>query len=83
MARVLAEADAVRLQAIQRELVAALHVAADSEVLKAAANNMNLVSLLGGKSPAELLARVVKGTPLERTVNGMRARAGGEDDAEP
>lgn len=73
----LAQADAVRLGAIQRELVGALHAAADSEVLKAAANNMNLVALLGGKSPSDLLAQLVKGTPLSRTVDGMRAR---EDD---
>lgn len=80
-ARAIAEADAVRLGAIQRELVAALHGAADSEVMKAAASNMNLVSLLGGKSPAELLRNVVRGTPLERTVDGMRARSDGTDDA--
>ncbi|HEY8375323.1 MAG TPA: hypothetical protein VIK91_02490, partial [Nannocystis sp.] len=41
-AAALAQADAVRLTALQRELVGALHAAADSEVMKAAANNMNL-----------------------------------------
>ncbi len=75
VARALAESDAIRLQAIQRELVGALHTAADAEVMKAAANNMNLVSLLGGKSPQELLAQILRGTPLERTTNGMRARS--------
>ena len=77
-----AQADAVRLGAIQGELVAALHAAADGEVLKAAANNMNLVALLGGKSPAELLGQLVRGTPLSRTVDGMREREGkdGKDD---
>jgi len=75
LARAIAEADAVKLQAIQRELVGALHAAADSEVMKAAANNMNLVSLLGGKSPAELFSNLVKGTPLERTVRGMQNRS--------
>ncbi|MBL9104315.1 MAG: hypothetical protein JNL82_25440 [Myxococcales bacterium] len=74
-----ASADAVRLQAIQRELVGALHSAADSEVMKAAANNMNLVALLGGKSPSELLGNIVKGTPLARTTDGMRERSGGKD----
>jgi major vault protein len=69
-----ASADAVRLGAIQRELVGALHAAADSEVMKAAATNMNLVALLGGKSPADLLANVVKGTPLARTTDNMRER---------
>ena len=70
-----AEADAVRIKAIEAELVGALHAAADSEVMKAAASNMNLVSLLGGKTPAELLAQVVKGTPQQRTADGMKARA--------
>lgn len=71
----LASADAVRLGALQRELVGALHAAADSEVMKAAATNMNLVSLLGGKTPADLLAQVVRGTPLARSSDSMRDRA--------
>lgn len=71
-----AQADAVRLAAIQAELIGALQAAADGEVMKAAANNMNLVALLGGKSPAELLGQLVRGTPLSRTVDGMRAREG-------
>ncbi|MFO7563603.1 MAG: hypothetical protein R6X02_13230, partial [Enhygromyxa sp.] len=50
-AAALAEADSRRLAAIQPELVGALHAAADAEVMKAAAENMNLVSLIGGKSP--------------------------------
>lgn len=74
-AKASAEADAVRLAAIQPELVGALHAASDSEVMKAAANNMNLVALLGGKSPAELFRQVLAGTPLERTVRDMGARA--------
>lgn len=74
LARAIAEADAVRLAAIQKELVGALHAAADAEVMKAAANNMNLVSLLGGKSPSELLSQLVRGTPLERTTEGMKTR---------
>ncbi len=74
-ARATAEAEAVRLRAIQPELVGALHAAADAEVMKAAAENMNLVSLLGGKSPSELLEHVLKGTPLERTTRDMRARS--------
>ena len=74
LARAIADADAVRLAAIQKELVGALHAAADAEVMKAAANNMNLVSLLGGKSPAELLAQLVRGTPLERSVDSMKSR---------
>ena len=78
-ARVFAEADAVRLQAIQKELVAALHAASDSEVMKAAAENMNLVALLGGKSPVELLAKTLEGTPLVRTSNHMQRRAEEED----
>jgi len=79
-ARALADADAVRLAAIQAELVGALHAAADSEVMKAAASNMNLVSLLGGKSPAELLAQLVKGTPLSRTTDGMKRRSDGSSE---
>jgi hypothetical protein len=74
-ARAVAEADAVRLAAVQAELVGALHAASDTEVMKAAASNMNLVSLLGGKSPAELLRNVLAGTPLERTARDMAARA--------
>jgi hypothetical protein len=74
-ARAVAEADALRLGAIQAELVGALHAAADSEVMKAAASNMNLVSLLSGRTPAELLRNVVMGTPLERTARDMTARA--------
>jgi hypothetical protein len=74
-ARALAEAEAVRLRAIQPELVAALYSAADSEVMKAAATNMNLVSLLGGKTPQELFEHVLRGTPLERTTRDMRARS--------
>ena len=74
-ARAAAEADALRLAAIQPELVGALHAASDSEVMKAAANNMNLVALLGGKSPAELFRQVLAGTPLERTIRDMGARA--------
>ncbi|MBX3187500.1 MAG: hypothetical protein KF819_10820 [Labilithrix sp.] len=74
-ARALAEAEAVRLKAIQPELVGALHAAADAEVMKAAATNMNLVSLLGGKSPQELFEHVVKGTPLERSTRDMRVRS--------
>ena len=74
-AHAVAEAEALRLRAIQPELVGALHAAADAEVMKAAANNMNLVSLLGGKSPAELFEHVLKGTPLERTMRDMRARS--------
>jgi hypothetical protein len=76
-ARALAEAEAVRLKAIQPELVGALHSAADAEVMKAAASNMNLVSLLGGKTPQELLEHVFKGTPLERSTRDMRARSNG------
>ena len=49
--------NAARLEAIQEELVAALHAAADSEVMRAAAENMNLVSLLSGHSPAELFQK--------------------------
>ena len=82
-ARAIAEADAVKLQAIAPELVGALHAAADSEVMKAAANNMNLVSLLGGKSPAELFQQLLSGTALSRTTRNMRGRAGdGEGDGE-
>jgi major vault protein len=76
VARSLAEADALRLAAIQSELVGALHAAADSEVMKAAANNMNLVALLGGKSPSELLGQILRGTPLDRSVRSMKSRAG-------
>lgn len=75
LAKAIAEADAVRLKAIQKELVGALHAAADAEVMKAAAENMNLVSLLGGKSPAELFNQLLKGTPLARTAKDMRQRA--------
>lgn len=74
-ARAVAEAEALRLQAIQPELVGALHAAADAEVMKTAAANMNLVSLLGGKSPQELFEHVLKGTPLERSTRDMRTRA--------
>jgi len=74
-AKALAEADAVRLKAIQPELVGALHAASDTEVMKSAANNMNLVSLLGGKSPLELLQHLLAGTPLERTPKVMLERA--------
>ncbi len=74
-AEAMASADATRLKAIERELVGALHAAADSEVMKAAAENMNLVALLGGKSPAELLSQLLKGTPLERSSKGMKKRA--------
>ena len=77
-ARSLAEAEAVKLQAIQSELVGALHAAADSEVMKAAANNMNLVALLGGKSPAEIFQQLLSGTALSRTVRGMRERSDDE-----
>lgn len=78
----LAEADARRLQAIQPQLVGALHAAADAEVMKAAAQNMNLVSLLGGKSPLDLLGKLLEGTPLSRTVRNMRRRAGDETESE-
>jgi major vault protein len=74
-AQALAEAEALRLRAIQPELVGALHSAADAEVMKAAATNMNLVSLLGGKSPQELLENLLRGTPLERSTRDMRARS--------
>ena len=73
-AAALAEADSRRLSAVQPELVGALHAAADAEVMKAAAQNMNLVSLLGGKSPIELFSRLLEGTPLARSVRGMRRR---------
>jgi hypothetical protein len=76
-ARALAEAEALRLKAIQPELVGALHSAADSEVMKAAATNMNLVSLLGGRTPQELLEHVLRGTPLERSTRDMRTRSDG------
>lgn len=75
-ARTIAEAEAIRLRAIQPELIGALHSAADAEVMKAAAENMNLVSLLGGKSPQELFEQVLKGTPLERSAREMRSRSG-------
>jgi hypothetical protein len=71
----LAEADALRLRAVQPELVGALHAASDAEVMRAAAENMNLVSLLGGRSPLELLQQILRGTPLDRTARDMRARA--------
>lgn len=74
-AQVLAKANAERLKAIQPELVGALHAASDSEVMKAAATNMNLVSLLGGKSPAQLFGQVLRGTPLHRTVDSMKKRS--------
>lgn len=73
-AQVLAEAEAGRLKAVTPELVGALQAAADSQVMQAAAENMNLVSLLSGKTPAELLAQVVKGTPLSRTADSMKSR---------
>ncbi|MFN3200571.1 MAG: hypothetical protein ACE366_19385 [Bradymonadia bacterium] len=73
-AKAMAEADAIRLEAIQKELVGALHAAADAEVMKAAAENMNLVALLGGKSPAELFSQLLKGTPLSRTPKDMSER---------
>jgi major vault protein len=80
-AAALAEADSRRLAAIQPELVGALHAAADAEVMKAAAQNMNLVSLIGGKSPIELFSRLLEGTPLARTVRSMRRRDRDEDQA--
>lgn len=80
LARGLADADAVKLQAIQRELVGALHSAADSEVMKAAAQNMNLVALLGGKSPIELFSQLLRGTPLSRSVQDLLARAPKDQD---
>jgi major vault protein len=80
LGRAIAEADAVKLQAIQRELVGALHAASDSEVMKIAAANMNLVALLGGKSPAEILGQILRGTPLSRTVEDMRERTRNEDE---
>lgn len=85
-AQSLAEADAIKLQAIQAELVGALQSASDSVVMKAAAENMNLVALLGGRSPMELFEQVLRGTPLERTARVMRGRSNGnghapEDDA--
>ena len=43
--------------------------------MKTAAANMNLVSLLGGKSPQELLEHVLSGTPLARSTRDMRARS--------
>lgn len=70
-----AEAEALRLKAIQPELVGALHAAADAEVMKTAAANMNLVSLLGGKSPQELFEHILKGTPLERSVRDLKTRS--------
>ena len=73
-AAALAEADSRRLEAVQPELVGALHAAADAEVMKAAAQNMNLVSLIGGKSPIELFSRLLEGTPLARSVRSMRRR---------
>lgn len=73
-AQILAGAEAERLKAVTPELVGALHSAADSEVMKAAAENMNLVALLSGKSPADLLAQLVKGTPLSRTTDSMKDR---------
>lgn len=73
-AQALARADAQRLAAVQPELVGALHAAADAEVMKAAAENMNLVSLLGGKSPIQLFTQLLEGTPLARTVRSMRRR---------
>ena len=80
-AAALAEADSRRLAAVQPELVGALHAAADAEVMKAAAQNMNLVSLLGGKSPLELFSRLLEGTPLARSVRSMRKR-GDQDQAD-
>lgn len=74
-AQALAAAEAERLKAVTPELVGALHAAADSEVMKAAAENMNLVSLLSGKSPAELFAQLVKGTPLSRSTDSMKGRS--------
>ncbi|MGF1468855.1 MAG: hypothetical protein ACFCGT_22245 [Sandaracinaceae bacterium] len=77
-ARAVAEAEAIKLTAVQPELVAALHAAADSEVMRSAAENMNLVSLLGGRTPADLFAYLLQGTPLSRTPAGMRQRTGSE-----
>ncbi len=74
-----AQADSLRLAAVQPELVGALHAAADAEVMKAAAENMNLVSLLGGKSPMELFTKLLAGTPLARSVRSMRRRDGSQD----
>lgn len=76
LAEGLARADASRLAAIQPQLVGALHAAADAQVMKAAAENMNLVSLLGGKSPAELFEQLLRGTPLARTPQEMLVRSG-------
>lgn len=73
--RAAAEADAIKLGAVQKELVGALHAAADSEVMKAAAENMNLVALLGNRSPAEILQQLLRGTPLDRSTLNMQQRA--------
>ena len=53
------------------------------QILKGAsftAQRGSIVALLGGKSPSDLLAQLVKGTPLSRTVDGMRVR---EEDGKP
>jgi major vault protein len=80
LADAFAHADATRLAAIQPQLVGALHAAADAEVMKAAAENMNLVSLLGGKSPAQIFDALLRGTPLSRTPQEMLARSHRDDD---
>jgi len=80
LAQGMAQADAIRLQAIQQELVGALHAAADAEVMKAAAENMNLVALLGNRSPADIFSQLLRGTPLQRSVDNMLNRSNGADD---
>ncbi len=66
-----AEATVAERKAVQQGLIEALTALGDKIVLGEVAQNMNLVSLFKGRDVATLLAEVVRGTKLDKTLQGM------------
>ena len=67
------EAVVKKAHAITPELVAALQAFGDRAMVERVAESMAPLAILGGRSVAEVLASLLKGTPLERVLPAVRA----------
>ena len=71
-----AKATTAENQSIQTGLVEALTALGDKQFLTTAAENMNLVSLIKGKSVGKLLSDVLSGTKVMDTLEKMKPKLG-------
>jgi major vault protein len=79
MAELQAEVRAVveKAQAVSPDLVAALQAFSDRALAEKMAQSMAPLAILGGESVAEVLARLLKGTPLANALPAVAKASGG------